>query len=328
MRSAGNRKYNIWIAYSDLFTNLSAFLFISALGVFVAMGSRANKQPLDSGDGRCHQLAQVDSSITGAGWSLLTPMRPPPRQLGVPCSRYYRIGDYRFHTAQPFRGAFLNAKQQKLSERDVIERVCQPLWDTMSVPAFRRAHALVVFQGVATLNTDWKYPPVCPKRAWTGPPINHPAYARMVAGTHRTPGEALQHCEQRGGYEYCQVVRRCRGSDPNESLDCRQVDQVRAWQAQEDLACLKGASELQVLTLYEICKGAPYNEYFKQRKVNAASSELGDNFESKISALQSRMTYNVTAVGENFGDKARTWPFDALKGGSVIIEVRSEPLPP
>ena len=33
------RKYNIWIAYSDLFTNLSTFLFISALGVFAAFGS-------------------------------------------------------------------------------------------------------------------------------------------------------------------------------------------------------------------------------------------------------------------------------------------------
>src|ERR1044072_9200662 len=102
--SGGGKKLHVWIASSDLFTNLSTFLFISALGLLAAIGSGVLAPPGWGGSTPCAAPTRAAESLKQAD-GLVSEVR-----LGAPepvhCVRYYRIGDFRFRSADASLGNF------------------------------------------------------------------------------------------------------------------------------------------------------------------------------------------------------------------------------
>ena len=94
---AGGKKYNIWIAYSDLFTNLSAFIFISALGAFAAIGSGTRVSPGLGAFETCSIPNAVRAELEKDGSQLRRVgegLRPTGSREG--CTEYYAVERSRY----------------------------------------------------------------------------------------------------------------------------------------------------------------------------------------------------------------------------------------
>src|ERR1044072_8649823 len=259
--SGGGKKFNVWIAYSDLFTNLSTFLFISALGLFAAIGSGVLAPPGWGGSTPWAAPTRAAQSLKQAD-GLVSEVRLGPQDR-VDCVRYYRFCDFRFRSADGSLGNFQDESGATLDEAAVLSRICMPIWRLISRRDFRASQGRLSFRGFATTNSEWPPGSLCPRRGrgprimsmdidYDGPHIN------VINGCRRDPQGTFP--------EYCDDILPC-VNDGNGNRLCREVQAVIDWDNRSRMACQQQAARPQAYTLYNICERAPADIRFQDQQL-------------------------------------------------------------
>jgi len=268
MSGSGRRHYNIWIAYSDLFSNLATFLFISAVGIFAALGSGAvgipgPRQP------QCRLAPPVAASLARPGSALReVDVRLAQEEGGRGCGAYYMPGEYRFQSGTL---NFVLPTGAHATAADFREKICTPVWAALANGQFK---GRISFIAVAAVKEVREYPRTC------GGPL--PA-ASPLSGfpAHRKAADVIRECVVTTGdpYHVCRHVRDCM----NEAFDERGPACQGIWAAymaasQSDAACRRQVAQTQAKLLYDQCAAAigPYEDGLFHRKGTKESARRDD----------------------------------------------------
>jgi len=321
------KKYNIWIAYSDLFTNLSTFLFISALGVFAALGSGRFPTPGLGAQSTCSVPAEAEQGLlkTPEGStqppSLVARLRSsndPP----LDCVRYYRLGTARFASSDASLNNFRNPPDsgnllgRPVAPADILSRICQPIWLLISRRDFKSHEGRVVLRGIPSPDGDgWaQLPQQCEQREqepkirnW-GVPENE-----SQIGYIRACGRNVH------AFNFCGEILNClnrREGDRN--LACQRVVAVEQWNRRATLACHEQAVRQQAQTIHRFCEAAPAHSNFQdqlyQRDVVTFVEEA--RYEDTRGVLWEQVSFDPHTRS------SQSSPLDALPAGSIALEVR------
>ncbi|RYD48235.1 MAG: hypothetical protein EOP60_16050 [Sphingomonadales bacterium] len=313
------KKFNIWIAYSDLFTNLSTFLFIAALGVFASLGSMDETETEKAA--LCTIPAEVEQRLGATG--MLTPIEAPKR-VGSSCRRYYKIDGYRFHSRAPQLQAFM-AEDRRMTLEEARERVCSPLWLTLGLQAFENQQGRIIVHGVGRMDNGWATgSPEC-KPELKVPATDHLGYGAQAAS------EKIEQCYAGiNAGNICSEVSKCRkqtdeGVRPASTAVCRQILAVRAWHGAEKSECLRKTAVAQAQTIASICEALPSWKYFPDGQfVDSAMSQIA-RFDETRPALWRRSGVSGFArdapVTASLDDAAKAI-LSQLPAGTVVVEVR------
>ena len=236
MRRSG-KKFNIWIAYSDLFTNLSTFLFISALGVFAAFGSGV-VDSLGAGSANgCEIPATAKASMEAEGSLLRRAVTSVPS--GRSCSEYYTIGDFRYRSDEVT--SFLGEAGQRPTKDDFKSRICGQIWFTLARQDFAEANGRIRFVSIARSNGGRDYPTSCRAARQQEPRLEG-------FSTIRSPVFVISDCLLKGAeaYPVCSDVLQCLSANTSgRDSWCRSEWMVHERANQSDAACRRGVAELQ-----------------------------------------------------------------------------------
>jgi hypothetical protein len=312
---SGGKKFNIWIAYSDLFTNLSTFLFISALGIFAAIGSGAFGQMGPRGSDGCTASSQVGQAMTKySQWMEYVGSRPTSRSS---CSEYYRLKDVSFKIWSPARG-YLQYKGGELKRPELLKHICEPIWLAIVEPDSRRYNARVVLLGSGTANSAMPYEPKCEQLAWGRPRIGN-----LEFRTGHAAREAVEACysgSPRGGPSnaFCRSLEKCR--DPELAKDysmCGQVAAARQWDDNASRACRREVARLQAGTLHRACALAPTDPDFRDGLVERIMNSDASNIET-LADQWARVDFSAPVEGRS---PQRSAP-PSQPGGSLLVELR------
>lgn len=262
------RKYNIWIAYADLFTNLTAFLFISAIGLFAGLGSgRLSMAKIGGEQQNCRMAPGAAGSLTQPG-SLIVD-QPVNANLRPPCTQFFRIGRFSFDSPDADLRHFRNGGTE-LKRRDVLRSICQPIWQTISRRDFVNRGGRLAFWGIGRVgNVNWHPALSCPL---TNPPRGHGLLnlsdrqiARLRACRNHPTADPTVDPSMASAAPWpteCRSVRDCFDAPGEEP--CRQMEALFAWDDREVRTCHTRAVREQAAALRTICEGAPF-EYFQGR---------------------------------------------------------------
>lgn len=250
--SSRGKKYNIWIAYSDLFTNLSTFLFISALGVFAAFGSGLLAVPGMGASRPCSMPATVRAQMEAGDslWKIVgSGVRGGGAQEG--CTEYYSISGFQFRSEE--LSSFTDANHRPPGRDDLQLRICKPVWLTLATGQFKSAEGRITFVGVPQSGSSNEYPASCGALRRDDQWID--GFPRGRESLY-----VISDCRLRGpqAYRICPRVLQCLEiTKPDDrSSWCRSVWAADQRGRQADAACRKAPAEEQAKTLYDQCEGA------------------------------------------------------------------------
>lgn len=318
--SYGGKKYNVWIAYSDLFTNLSTFLFISAVGVFAAMGSGLIA-PSDGESATCSGAEVANGYLEEKG-SLLRRLEPRAgtRALRQDCVDYYRISDFRFHSSL---SQFKNDAGRSPSLEDVRWRVCLPIWLTLADQRFVSAKGQITFVGIGVAGSEPAYPTKC------GGQYRDDLWIEGFPRRRRTL-ETIRECQivGSGAYPVCRDVLACLKSKANDRDGwCRSVIAAERRGRRSDELCQKGPAELQAKALYDICEGVPLDRKFPTQRFETPNMVKGASRVDELREQWPNVSFDgATRDGTQASAAARIPPeFEAMRAGSVLLKVEHDP---
>lgn len=261
--SVGGKRLNIWIAYSDLFTNLSTFLFISALGVFAAIGSGVMVSVGQGSQTECSIPAEIGQSLM-AGNSLLKDLgKGAARADGrAGCVQYYRVDGYSFKSADP--ASFSDQNGRRPAPDELQTRLCQPIWLSLPLRAFDDVGGEIAFVGVGEANSKPAYPGRCSAK-----PRDDPQIFDFPSTTVRSAISTIRECQISGAHAYpvCAKTLACLKASPEDRNEwCRLVIAAERRGRQAELACAKSQAEPQAKALYDICESAPLDPGFPTQR--------------------------------------------------------------
>ena len=313
--SGGRKKYNIWIAYSDLFTNLSAFLFISAIGFFAAFGGG---MAADLAPAACVSSAAATENLTASGLMQKIGRQPSG---GADCVRHYRIGSNRFRSKWSHVEDF-RSEGNESSQLSLLSQVCEPVWQTIARRDFRARGGRLVFRGIGAPINDWQSQPQCKRRLRDEP-------ALMLAGMPaRVPQmEVVSRCHRNPqAHSVCRIILNCVQSDSPRTAACRRVAALIAWDERMTRACYADTAREQAHTLFRVCERAPADENF-QDQLFEDSRVFSD--ESRREDMRGSLWESVdygAYVRPSLDARQSVDPslghLNSLPAGSVVIEVQ------
>jgi hypothetical protein len=316
---SGRRKFNIWIAYSDLFTNLSTFLFIAALGVFASLGSMNNDK--EEPQAACVIPEVVEQRLGETG--LLAPLGPTVK-VGSSCRRYYKIDGYHFRSPSAQLSEF-TTETLRMTDGEAQDRICAPLWRTIGLQLFEDRKGRVIFHGVGRADNGWRTQrPECPGK------LDVPAVNLLGFASARLASTKIEECYAGiNAGNICNDVSRCRyetrdGVLPPASDLCRQILTVRAWNFAERSECLRETAALQADTIRRICQAPGWKFFPEGDFVNSDMSQIA-RFGETRPALWRRTAATGFAkdapVAASLDEEAQA-VLSSLPAGTVVIEVR------
>jgi hypothetical protein len=302
--AGGRKKYNIWIAYTDLFTNLSTFIFISAIGVFAAIGSGSQTPHGAAGFEACAVPSAVAAELK-AGNSAITPLGPGFRRTAADgCTEYYSITEHRASTSST---GIRNS------------RICHQVWFTANLAEFERSGGRLTFLGVAQGDRNPVYTRRCDGDRWRG---RLPQFFRASRDPMAIIGECMR-ISPTSHPSVCPFVSQCLAAqigDRNE--ECQLIWDIYQHGMDSDAICRRDEAEHRAKTLYDQCNGAmvPSAPDHRFRRPDMAAGTGGRD---RRRQLWSR--------GVDFDSVTRSrleqalpprHPALSLPTGSVIIELR------
>jgi hypothetical protein len=313
MRRSG-KKFNIWIAYSDLFTNLSTFLFISALGVFAAFGSGV----VDSmGTGSAHGCsipATAKASMEAEGSLLQRAVTSVSSDRS--CSEYYTIGDFRYRSDDVT--SFLSEAGERPTKEDFKSRICGQIWFTLARQDFEDAGGRIRFVSIAQAPGARDYPTSCKAGRQAEPKL-----ARF--SEKRSPVFVISDCLLKGeqAYPVCSDVLQCL-SAKSEGRDswCRSVWMVHERANQSDAACRRGVAELQAKALFDQCDGVvDGGDRFPDHRFEADGMQALARRPDGRRELWRRVDFDSVGRDSSGLDALDGIPPDRMSPGSVVVEL-------
>ncbi|HEX6374553.1 MAG TPA: hypothetical protein VFZ91_02420 [Allosphingosinicella sp.] len=313
---AGGKKYNIWIAYSDLFTNLSTFLFVSALGMFAAIGSGLLAPPGWGGSSPCVIPTTIQTSMQAPD-SLLQKaefkvgaVRPQES-----CTEYYRIAGFRF----PLSHSTVFASDDGVGATpEDFKKICTPLWLTLMRAEFERLDGRITFVGIAEPGPDDHYPASCGA-------FKHGPHIEGLPTTITTL-ETIRRCQgkdQLKAYRMCRTVINCLKSTASQrESGCRDVvaeyDRHRLWAAN----CAKNAALAQALQVYEKCEPAPDQWGFPDYNFDSLEMVQGAGRRDRRRLSWRRVGFDAISRDGLAQDLSADHPLAKAPAGSVLVRVQ------
>lgn len=314
--SGGGKKLNIWIAYSDLFTNLSTFLFISALGIFAAIGSGAFGQMGPRGSGGCTVSSDIGKAMTQySDWFEYIGSEAASKSS---CSEYYRLKDVRFRLWKSERG-YLTHQGRTVERPEMLKQICVPIWLAVPSKDFASAKGRVIIQGSGAWNADLPYEPKCDQLVWSQPQIGNKTF-----DSGREASGAVDRCfkdlaDGTSQDPFCNGIRNCR--DPEQAKQyprCTQITAARRWEANAIQGCRRETARLQAGTLHQACALAPTDD------ANFPANLADQIMKANESDLQTLADYwsrvDFSAPIETPATPASGLP--PQPGGSIVVELR------
>jgi hypothetical protein len=280
-----DRKFNVWIAYSDLFTNLTGFLLIASLGIFglIAAGVLARIGMGDTGPVEQCKKAQeeVRVRLARAGTILAestTFAGDVTRKAGSrDCVRYYDLGTYSFTSEQVSRWRFRNKDDKRVDDEQMRRGICYPIWTAISSDVAPRYSAELTFVGRGLANTDLSYPVSCERsgdfeRSADPVPEGFPKW-RMKNGrlVGETPAQVIRNCQKfdldlnseklaaDAAPPYERACERVRGCIPGGTgPQCDLIRAIDERDHQNTRSCKKSTAQQQAKLLFDACESAPF----------------------------------------------------------------------
>jgi hypothetical protein len=345
----GGKKYNIWIAYSDLFTNLSTFLFISAIGVFAAWGSGvfddvAAISP-ETARGGCSVDAAAEANVektlgqadAEGKASLLAKLASFPEQgRQGECTDYYTVPGVIQNVVQrnPSVDENTDLSGKRLTEEDWRSRFCDQIWLTNVHKDFDAARGRVTIMSVGAAPGSSNAQKQCfGNRPREDAIRDFPQGRRGVP--RPPPSEAIAQCEAeipkgRNPYprtpEFCQRVLACLNPQSRVRDDewCITVREARTRAQLYDKACGKMSAIMRARTLYQFCIGAPDSTKFPTHFLT------GDNVIDSAHALDTfreqwrNVGYDAIVLEAKQLEGQRTLGARGIREGSVVVKVQYE----
>jgi len=316
--SGGGKKFNIWIAYSDLFTNLSTFLFFASLGLFAALAG--GRSAPDSQQPTC-RVAEAAAADLLRQPSFVTDIREGGTQ--PECVRYYGLSTYRFRSADAHLRNLSNADGRALSEPEIVTHICQPIWRLIARRDFRANNGRLTLRGIAALENDWLTEPPCDPRREEEPRVRHD---HMPRGESIGRIRACQINPRRSFPEACPDVLRCLRWDVNDRPDwCQDMFAVIEWDRRRRLSCHARATREQARTLFDICQSAPTSGGgFVNRAFNNGDYVDEARIDEQRPGLWERVGYDSHSKrpSDDTSTTGQRQPLDALAAGAVVLEVQ------
>ena len=319
----GGRKFNVWIAYSDLFSNLMTFLFISAFGMFAAIGSGV----MFNGQGSIDVLrseciapqrdvdAALHSQVSGHGYGFLEP------DTDAVCETTYAVKDsgslkkalreiWSDHRS-PGYGLPVDPMDLVVKNDQLMQKICPQLWTAAALKPLKylsgHLEILAAVEAGAQVTA-------CPSEA--GPPpkwipfrsSRYPfagvrsCYVQFGEG-RRLKGRDLAH-RYRDYSSICPVFEDCfSGLDSGRECETLMSDLLRRQVDEKERCRIRDAVERASL-LYESCRIAIRSKDWPwDDTVNTPNSMLQRKVGNYISA-DDTWTHRVRYGAEMDGDGA------------------------
>ncbi len=178
---SGGKRFNIWIAYSDLFSNLAIFLFISAFGMLAALGSSDETSKREGGSQTgaktCDHSFDFDILLDATKDNAIGFHRISLN--GAPlssCVHAYGISNYKFRAGKADIASFGSFNKPgrwvRAPDDALVSGLCEPLWGTITRNDFevQRGHITIIGTGSpdkAICDPDVNLPPDVQKRLKT-----------------------------------------------------------------------------------------------------------------------------------------------------------------
>ncbi len=321
--SGGGKSFNIWIAYSDLFTNLSTFLFISALGVFAAIGSGVMVSVGQGSRTECSLPKGISQSLTADNSLLEALGNGISRANGdEDCSQYFRVDGYSFKSADP--ASFSDERGHRPVPDELLRRLCQPIWLTLSLRTFDDVGGEISFVGVAEASNKPTYPGRCSAK-----PRGDPQIDGFPSTKVRSAISVIRECQISGVSAYpavCQDVLNClKRKQGDRNGWCGKVAAAEQRGRQADLACAKAEPQQQATALYDVCESAPLNRNFPNQLFSHPNMVAGANTDDGLRALWGRVGVDALIrdgpVPTDAAARTLLPPELQQAAGSVLIKV-------
>lgn len=318
---SGRKKFNIWIAYSDLFTNLSTFLFISALGIFAAVGSGAFGQLGPNGSQRCTVASEIGKAMIAE--SELLEYIGSVAYSRSSCAEYYRVRDVAFVGWGAERGYFKRTRpgppqDRVLKRAEILKDICTPIWLTIPRKDFGAHNGRLIIQGSGTKKERWPEPR-CEQVVWTEPAIRHdrlppgpPIRAVRTCDRLRTDGIATAD-------PFCRDIEKCSVEAAAKDYTlCAQVEAVRQWHGNNAAACRREAAQGQAGTLYRACALAPTDPNFPDGRLAGGVMEDDARHVQNIPRYWAKVDFSAP-IEHSFATPSL---LESQPGGSIVVELR------
>jgi hypothetical protein len=250
-------KFNIWIAYSDLFSNLTTFIFISAVGIFAAFGSTNTL----NGPGTLAAVRTMcETDINGVGSVLTSPTFSRLAQPVLPnslrntvCEGYLQLHGYRFKPKSNSPSALVDRHGAAIT-RSATDRVCRLLLNAAAQNSLFAHNGQLVIIGTAAATPTQK----CPILNYIAVDMSASGLSpKLVQVPIKVP--LIQACLQgdpkmlKKHLEICNKVRSC---SKTSSLLCQEIfSKINTYESQRK-ACLPGLATSRAATLNWMCEQA------------------------------------------------------------------------
>jgi hypothetical protein len=326
---SGGKKFNVWVVYADLFSNLSVFLFISAFGMFAALGSgaltpRPGLLPHTTGHPDCSkQVLDTGDAFAGSKFTPISDKQLPP----AGCAHYFALANYGYRRGST--DIILNKGSANVTsftpwglphgvvaEATFFGKFCAPVW-TAALRA-RTSRLTIIGAASSASATSCHAPgPIRHMQVRTASiPLPH---GRSFAVT----GQYIQACRSGGSARYCNVVRACPQyldikSNPKSKYPryCVDVNELDANDQQTPVQCLINVGQVRAQSFAQLCEKAVEWDYFDETLVEAS----GEDPSSAVN-LKSKWMDRVHIGGVPVTSPARK---TMLRDGAIIVELQPQ----
>jgi hypothetical protein len=314
---SGGKKFNVWVVYADLFSNLSTFLFISAFGMFAALGSGALRMPTGIvpnppavGTACSAKTPGLDNALTDKPANYTSKFAPIAGQglSQAKCAHYFIIKDYWFAQGQTDVVAFSPSGniRKKFNDATLYRVLCQPVWGA-ALEAGNNWQ--VTLLGLASARSS----SACRTKRSTGPKMT--SIVQVAISDNRSiemSADDIAACRAGIRSKGCHAALRC--LNPGDSAYTENwCGAVRDAKSDPDKQCQINVGRLRAQNFAQYCRQAVEWQHFDTKVIAKAGEEnVPVNLESK---WMDRVHIDGAAIspGANVGD---------VRDGSVVVEIQ------
>jgi hypothetical protein len=345
--AGGGKKFNVWVAYSDIFSNLSIFLFISAFGMFAAMGLADNKhgfQVTMGGLCQAHSIEEIaamtDPVLKRAGSGNTVSIASAFSGI------HSKIDPKEYPACGHLFGIEAAEKKPRALNLDVGDGFCLPIWRSVTRKVMESYNGHITIEGTVdeTRSASCKNDPdfkAIQKHAKhadysitnsRGRDIHYSLSFDTYISCGITDGNGIIRAAKKPNSEICQVIVNC-SKDKGDAYysDCRPVNELTDTFVWAEDSCLAKIAEKSAEYIYDRCQSVPARPGFDGGTVQkplshesnpGASSLVPDNnnfYENLASIWKAHVSHGGVLVRKSNG----TWP---LPPNSVIVKVEFNPI--